>query len=95
MRIELDAALKRVRRLEVLHESQLRSMDDEKEAQRIAEELGFIVEILMLPVKSGPGQPEARGKVAKALRKKKWPISRIARVLHCCERTVERLVYGY
>jgi hypothetical protein len=93
MRIELDAALKRVRRLEVIFETRAIFTDDEREAQRIAEQLGFDVEILMLPVKPGTKGAAERRKVAMELRRRKnWPVSRIARALHCCERTAERMV---
>lgn len=93
MRIELDAAVKRLRRLEVLFEHKSHVLDDEEEAQRVAQELGFGVEIVMKPVRPGDQNTGPRQQIALVLRKRmKWAASRIARALHCCERTAERWI---
>ena len=51
MRIEMDALRSQVRKLTVLFENKIIFNDDEREAQRIAEQLGFKVDIVILRVK--------------------------------------------
>lgn len=88
MRIDCDALQRRVRKLEVYFEERVIFNDDEKEAQRAAEQLGFPVEILIIPRKRGARQLGVHRLVARQLRSRnRWPVSRIARALHVCEST--------
>lgn len=75
----------RVQKLEVLFASRAVLSGDEREAERIAGTLGFAIDIIMLSHQTGE-----RRKLAIELKQLGWPVSRIARVLKCCERTVER-----
>jgi DNA-directed RNA polymerase specialized sigma24 family protein len=95
MRIELDALRKTVRKLEIAYETKIIFNDDEREAQRIAEQLGFNVEIFQLAVTRSHRGAAPRRRIARELREKKcWAYSRIARALHCDPRSVRRLVCG-
>ena len=92
MKIEVDALRKDVRRLQVYFESRMIFHDDEREAQSVAEQMGFPVEILILPPHPGLRQPVHR-QVAQQLHcKKRWPMSRIARALRVSERTIGKWV---
>lgn len=97
MRIELEALRKDVRRLEVLFQTKAALNDDEREAQHMAELMGFPVEIMMLPIgHKGQAANSVKDKlrrVARELRcKRSWPASRIARALHLSERTTQRFI---
>jgi hypothetical protein len=95
MRIELEALRRTVRRLEVLTETKAIFNDDEREAQRIAEQLGFKVDIVILRVKRDNAGSQARRCIARELRtRKKWSLSRIGRAMHLQggERSVRRLL---
>jgi|ERR1043166_2238855 DNA-binding NarL/FixJ family response regulator len=76
------------RRVEAL-ESMLRLVQgsgaDAREAGRMVLEVGFPVEILHLP-----SRVDERRTVALRLRERGWSQARIARVMGCCEKTVER-----
>lgn len=94
MRIEMEAMRNRLRRLEVAYETKTIFNDDEREAQRLAEQLGFKVDIVILRVKKDHASGQARRCIARELRmRKKWPFSRIARALHLAdEKSARRLV---
>lgn len=87
MQGQIAALAGRMERVENLLRSRAASSADEKEAQRVAEKLGFDVEILLLPK-----QTQARRRLARELRAKGWSAARIARAFNCCERTAERLI---
>jgi hypothetical protein len=81
----------RVQRLEVLAGMGKPASEDEKVAQRLAEELGFEVEILYPPKGEGAMKVvEQRRRTAHALKQQGWSVSRIARALKTCERVVLR-----
>jgi len=68
---------------------------DDLEAQRVAQEMGFGVEVIVLWKRRGgglTGRTEKIRKLALELHRRKWSASRIARALKCCERSVERWV---
>jgi hypothetical protein len=84
---------KTVRKLEVACETKSILNDDEREAQRVAEQLGFSVEVTIVRPGRDNATGRARRKLAQVLRaRNKWSVSRIARTLHICERSAWRLV---
>jgi hypothetical protein len=85
MQGELAALSKRVIELEKAAQQRMEGNPDQLKAQRVAEEIGFSVNVIMLPMRG-----KERKKVARELKARKWSLSRIARALNCCERTVER-----
>lgn len=87
MQGELAALARRVSRLEDLQRLSAVGTADEKEAQRIAQTLGFAVEVLIIPKRFAE-----RKRLARSLRAKGWSAARIARVFRCCERTAERMI---
>jgi ribosomal protein L29 len=82
--------MKRLRKLEVFFEQRMMFTGDEREAQRVAEQLGFDVEVVLLPVETTDRFAEARRTIARVLRKKKWTVERIARAMNCSPRTANR-----
>ena len=87
---------KRIKQLEIRAEYQKAGSADDLEAQRLAQEKGFNVDLVFLP--DGRGKQFERDKkaaqriaLARELRyKRNWSLSRIARALKRAERTVER-----
>jgi DNA-directed RNA polymerase specialized sigma24 family protein len=85
MQGELSALSRRVARLEEVARAQAVVGVDGAEAGRLAQQLGFEVEILVLPERMGE-----RRALALQLRARGWSYARIARVLACDEKTVRR-----
>ncbi len=76
------------RRIDILEKAQAQQLAfdaDDLEAQRIAGEAGFAVEILRMPKRF-----KERRELARRLRKKNWSKARIARAFRVSERTAER-----
>ena len=84
---KLLVVTQRVQKLEILFASRAVLTSDEREAERVAGTLGFPVEVILLSKKT-----TERKALAKELNVRAWPASRISRVMHCCERTVERWI---
>lgn len=82
---QITALSRRIERLEKLARCQAANSQDSTEAGRVAEIIGFPVEILVIPERL-----EERRTLALELRRRKWSFSRIARALNCAERTVWR-----
>lgn len=91
---ELAAVSLRMRRLEVIFESRGVVSDDSREAERVAQQLGFAVEVVYLPKGAGTkSRARERREIARRLRsEEQWTVMRIARALGCTERAVERMV---
>lgn len=75
----------RIEAIEAKQAGRLAASKEELAAQRVAGELGFSPEVLMLP-----SQRKQRRALAIALRDKGWSVTRIARALRCSERTIGR-----
>lgn len=84
MQGQIAALSRRVEKLEIQFHSAALASGDDKEAQILAETMGFPVEIVFTPQPSSP----QREKLARALKAKKWSNERIARVMKVSERTV-------
>ncbi len=82
---ELAALSRRILQLERVAQERLEGDPDQLAAQRVAQELGFAAEVIMLPKRG-----KERGALARELRLQHWSVSRIARALKCDECTVER-----
>jgi hypothetical protein len=82
---EIAVMTNRIRKLEVQFASLAVTRGDEQAAAAVAEELGFPVEILIVPTDRAK-----RVALARELHRRRWSQARIARVLHACERTIER-----
>lgn len=76
---------RRIEKLEQLARCQSASSSDAMEAQRVAQIVGFPIEILVVPERMGE-----RRQLAIELRKRQWSYERISRVLNCAERTIRR-----
>lgn len=85
MQGELAALSRRVVQLEELLRGRGDMSKDEFEAQRVAESLGFDVDVIMVP-----RHVKERRQLAEELKKKGWSASRIARAMYCCDRTAQR-----
>ncbi len=85
MQGEIAALSRRLERLEQLARARAAASGDEAEAGKVAQIVGFPVEVLILP-----GETAARRQLAGELRKRGWSAARISRVLHCDEKTVRR-----
>ncbi len=88
MQGQLAALARRVEELESLARSQGAASLDEREAGRVAQLIGFPVEILILPK-----EINKRRALARALCKKGWGVERISRVLRCNSSTVWRWLH--
>lgn len=82
---ELAALARRVTRLEELARHRAVTTGDSTEAERIAQLIGFPVEILIIP-----DRISERRQFAIELRKRGWSFSRISKVMNCSERTIWR-----
>lgn len=91
---EIAGLSARMKRLEVINESRGLTSQDTLEAERVAQTLGFNVEIIYLPRGAGTKtHAKQRRELARKLHTdKKWNSERIARALGCWERTVWRWV---
>ena len=85
MQGEMAALSRRVERLEHLARSRAASDEDSIEAGRVAQIVGYPVEVLVLPERI-----EERRALAEELRRRGWSYSRISRVMKCDEKTVRR-----
>lgn len=83
MQGQLAALSRRVERLEELARARAAGSSDVAEAQKVAQLVGFPVEILVLPKRI-----EERRRLARELRSRGWSAARIARVMKCGERAV-------
>jgi hypothetical protein len=91
---ELAAVSARMKRLEVVFQSRGLTTGDSMEAERMAETMGFDIEIVYLPRNAGTKKDaKARRELARRLHtENKWTAERIARALGCSYRTAERMV---
>jgi Homeodomain-like domain len=85
MQAHLAALTQRVAHLELLFAGQRASTDDWHMAVSIGQEIGFGVDVLVLPTKVAE-----RRRLAKTLKERGWSAARIARALGCGERTAVR-----
>jgi hypothetical protein len=85
LQAELAVLSRRVAALEDLARAKVTNVKDQNQAQKIAQLIGFPVEILLLPQRISE-----RKQLAKELRDRDWSFARIARVLNCSERSVWR-----
>ena len=87
---------RRVVKLEQVQQLRLAAGADDVEAQRLAQELGFEIALVVLPKTKNRKPAEvdtARRELGCQLHfKNRWSASRIARALNVCERTVERWI---
>lgn len=90
---ELVAMSRRMRRLEVIFESRGVVSEDSREAERVAEQLGFEADVIYLPATAGTKtHARARRELAGRLSLKGWTHERIARAMGCSERSVRRIL---
>lgn len=85
MQGQVAALSKRIERLEELLRTRAAASGDELEAQRVAQVIGFPVEVLVVPHRY-----HERLAFMRELRKRGWSFARISRVLNCDEKTVRR-----
>lgn len=85
MQGELLGLSLRVEKLEHLARATAAAGGDLNEAGRVAQIVGFPVEVLLLPERV-----EQRQALALELRRRGWSFTRISRVMNCDEKTVRR-----
>jgi hypothetical protein len=89
---ELAGLSLRMKRIEVIFQSRGILSQDTADAEAVAEQMGFQIEVIFLPQHSGTKKlAKQRRELARRLqREKKWSGERIARALNCTERSVRR-----
>jgi hypothetical protein len=86
---KVETALKRIAVLEA-GQAGLTAGADELAAQRVAQRLGFGVEVLRVPAGTSARENAVKRLLASQLAGLEWSQARIARVLHVTERSVCR-----
>jgi len=87
LQAHVGALESRLRKLEIEFGQMVKARGDDLRAQRVAQELGFGVEVLHSLQR---GRRKERQLLAAELKKKGWSSERVARVLNCSSRTVQR-----
>ncbi len=92
---EIVAMSKRIARLEIIFQSRGVLSDDARQAEALAETLGFELEVIYLPASARPRKgvyARKRSEIVRRLHAEGWNNTRIARALSCADRTVERIL---